>query len=943
MADDEIRVRIGAETGPVKGGMDEAARAVREGTATMRELLEQLARGSAQQSERIAEAIERGGQRVQRSQKETADKSSAAHKAWIEGWQRSVIAWNQGLELIQKGLRAVEITYDQTMGRVVDRGAAFEDFGKRLSTDVAELTAFDLASRRAGVGLEAIGAGYRKLSAALVEAKDTSSASYRVLVQGIGLTLAELERLRTAKPHEAILTVGQALERYEDTAEKAAAGQALFGRGYGDVLQLLREGESTLRDNIALGERLGLVMSTQQAQAAGDLKDALELTGDAWLGLMTRMLGDESFLRELAGMIESASTEFADMGAEIPQEKAEAFRGVILEIAQELRNVLPSSDEAVSGLTKLAEKLQWFLDHRWEIWSALQGAALGAAAGMAGGAAIGSMVPGAGTAVGAAVGAVAGGIYGGVAGSMEGAAVDAANAMLAGATEDLADARRERAEREGITGVGMSTPEGVTIPSGSVGSPSVLPNPPPRPKLNVPDDPSKGQSAADKARRAAFEALARAQQEALLKEKDNAEARLAIVTDFSERIKARFGAESEEFAKQRLVQVRAEEDAAAQRARIAEIEANSRREASMRALEQEREDIEFRRELGIISHEQAEAELRAHLQRRLELLRQFAAEAMAANAGDPVKQAEIAAGLRTDEAEVGEQGKQLSMEQLREEVAQITELTDGLFGSIGQAADRMVEGMLQGTRRFGANFREVGRGMLSQFIAMTIQMVTRWAAAQAAKTLAAVTADQAQVASAAVAATQKGAIEATQGRKSLLTSAATAAGKAYDAMAGIPYIGPILGAIAAAATFAAVMGFSAYISAEGGAERIPAGGALAQLHPDEMVLPARIAEPVRQMARGFTGGSDRGGLVAEPMARGLAIDPGLLGRVRGGGSAPDLEALRASEPSVAHHTYEIHAVDARSFERLLDTPGAGRVMAKRVEKAVKLQQRRRER
>src|SRR5207249_68397 len=79
-----------------------------------------------------------------------------------------------------------------------------------------------------------------------------------------------------------------------------------------------------------------------------------------------------------------------------------------------------------------------------------------------------------------------------------------------------------------------------------------------------------------------------------------------------------------------------------------------------------------------------------------------------------------------------------------------------------------------------------------------------------------------------------------------------------------------LGAVAAAATFAAVMAFGAAISAERGAEEIGPEGAVALLHPKEMVLPAATAEAVRRMAQRPAQAAD---LVHAAEAEGIATVP----------------------------------------------------------------------
>jgi hypothetical protein len=82
--------------------------------------------------------------------------------------------------------------------------------------------------------------------------------------------------------------------------------------------------------------------------------------------------------------------------------------------------------------------------------------------------------------------------------------------------------------------------------------------------------------------------------------------------------------------------------------------------------------------------------------------------------------------------------------------------------------------------------------------------------------------------------------------KQIQSDAATAAGAAYKAMAGIPPA-PMWGIAAGALAYAGVMAFEGLASAAGGYD-IPAGASpLTQLHAEEMVLPARIANPMREL------------------------------------------------------------------------------------------------
>jgi len=140
-----------------------------------------------------------------------------------------------------------------------------------------------------------------------------------------------------------------------------------------------------------------------------------------------------------------------------------------------------------------------------------------------------------------------------------------------------------------------------------------------------------------------------------------------------------------------------------------------------------------------------------------------------------------------------------------------------------------------------------------------------------------------------VAAAESKAISATTARTDITNAAAQAGAKAYQAVVGIPIIGPILAPAAAAVAFAGVEAFGGDVaSASGGWERVPADDAPALLHRNEMVLPANLAERVR----GMTEGGGQGG-----------------------------------SQVVHQHNYHFQTPDARSFEQWLRR-GGGTALAR---------------
>ncbi len=148
------------------------------------------------------------------------------------------------------------------------------------------------------------------------------------------------------------------------------------------------------------------------------------------------------------------------------------------------------------------------------------------------------------------------------------------------------------------------------------------------------------------------------------------------------------------------------------------------------------------------------------------------------------------------------------------------------------AATTAQTGIVAGGQAAQTGVKAAGAATETGIIAAT---TTAKVVAEGVKTGAALTGAAAQTGAAAAA-----------GMTEIGTSAAVAAAGAYKSTVVIPFIGPVAAPAAAALALAAVLGFGAMISARGGQGEVSQDGQLTQLHKKEMVLPAWIAEPLRQ-------------------------------------------------------------------------------------------------
>jgi len=274
---------------------------------------------------------------------------------------------------------------------------------------------------------------------------------------------------------------------------------------------------------------------------------------------------------------------------------------------------------------------------------------------------------------------------------------------------------------------------------------------------------------------------------------------------------------------------------------------------------------------------------------------------------------EVAAERQKQDALTAAQadGSAKRLQATRAETAAFKRSWDSTVNPVVSSFDSGVEKMIEGTETFRQAMTRVGQRILDDFVSKVVdkkveawlwgdaeQVVaeTNWNAflatintretasvvvQQGAQTAAVATGVAARTSAQQIGATKSLAIGGQAALKDIMNSAAQAAAGASKSLAGIPIIGPALGAAAAVASFAAVAAYEGLVaSAEGGFDIPPGVNPITQLHQQEMVLPAALANPMRAFLGDYPAGGQRPAL-STPMQAKLA-DVGA-----GGGGAAD--------------------------------------------------------
>ncbi len=214
---------------------------------------------------------------------------------------------------------------------------------------------------------------------------------------------------------------------------------------------------------------------------------------------------------------------------------------------------------------------------------------------------------------------------------------------------------------------------------------------------------------------------------------------------------------------------------------------------------------------------------------------------------------------------------------------------DSAFKTIESSFDQMLKGVLQGTQTIGQAFQKLGQNLVVAMLESFAKTEMEWAKTQLQMLYASITADQAKVASKTAATAEGDAIDSASHSSEIMKDAAGAAAGAYNALAGIPIIGPFIAPIAAGVAFGAVAAFDSF---DVGTPYVPSDR-LAMVHQGEAIIPQKSAQAWRD---GDLGGGDThvhfnvsamdaGGVQAFMKKNGGAIAKALVSASRGGSNA----------------------------------------------------------
>jgi hypothetical protein len=148
-------------------------------------------------------------------------------------------------------------------------GDTIQKMSLRTGLSAEALSELEFAANRSGASLEYVEHAIRMMQ------KNLGSGSTG-LTEALGQLGLSLESLQGLSPEDQFTILADAIGRVEDDTKRAALAMAIFGRTGTMILPMVADAGATIAELRAEARRLGLTMTTEEANAAAAITDAMQ-------------------------------------------------------------------------------------------------------------------------------------------------------------------------------------------------------------------------------------------------------------------------------------------------------------------------------------------------------------------------------------------------------------------------------------------------------------------------------------------------------------------------------------------------------------------------------------------------------------------------------------------------------------------------------------------
>ncbi len=233
----------------------------------------------------------------------------------------------------------------------IDQADALAKLTDRLGGTTEAYSELAFVAERSGLQFRTLELGLQRMQRRVSEAANGFGEAKGALME-LGLEAAEITRLPIDQQFE---VVADALAGVESEATRTRLAMKLFDSEGVALLQTMKDGARGIRELRARARELGITLSSEQAQAAVEAKDAITDLNTSWAALVQTLA-----TRAAPALAETADSLRRLLGGFSDQENIDLFQqqldnllasGLTLDDAA-VRNTIDALNQALAGQTR---------------------------------------------------------------------------------------------------------------------------------------------------------------------------------------------------------------------------------------------------------------------------------------------------------------------------------------------------------------------------------------------------------------------------------------------------------------------------------------------------------------------------------------------------------------------------------------------------------------
>ena len=216
---------------------------------------------------------------------------------------------------------------------------------QKLGLSAEGFQKWDYVLKIAGTDINSMQTGLKTLTNKLDDAKNGSSKAQEMFAK-LGISMEELQTMSREEAFEAAIKGFQGLE---DSTERAALANDLFGRSGQELTPLFNQTAEATEEQMKLAEKYGMVMPESAVKASAAFQDSLTTMSMTMSGFKNRLMGE--FLPAITDVTDGLSQIFAGdlSGAD---KVVEGIENIVKSIGDKLPEFAELGSKIVSGLAK---------------------------------------------------------------------------------------------------------------------------------------------------------------------------------------------------------------------------------------------------------------------------------------------------------------------------------------------------------------------------------------------------------------------------------------------------------------------------------------------------------------------------------------------------------------------------------------------------------------